>query len=92
MPQDNLVTWTVVSLTTAKFNPLIFSTSGFTLSYTANMFIIMILYDFCLFTAQFYYIIVYIRKVESYVQIADRCARWKISSGAQNRDLQALQF
>jgi hypothetical protein len=34
-----LVTRTVVSLTTAKFKPLIFSVSGFTLSYTANMFI-----------------------------------------------------
>jgi hypothetical protein len=38
----SLVTWTVVSLTTAKFKPLIFSMSGFTLSYTANMFILMI--------------------------------------------------
>jgi hypothetical protein len=38
-----LVTWTVVSLTTAKFKFLIFSLSGFTLSYTANMFILMIL-------------------------------------------------
>jgi hypothetical protein len=28
----SLVIWTVVSLTTAKFKPLIFSTSGFTLS------------------------------------------------------------
>jgi hypothetical protein len=41
------------------------------LSYTANMIILMILYDFCLFSAQFCYIIIYIRKVESYVQIAD---------------------
>jgi hypothetical protein len=54
-----LVTWTVVSLTTAKFKPLIFSVSGFTLSYTANMFILMIPYDFCLFSAQFCYIIIY---------------------------------
>jgi hypothetical protein len=30
----SLVTWTVLSLTTAKFKPLIFSMSGFTLSYT----------------------------------------------------------
>jgi hypothetical protein len=34
----------------------------------------MILYDICLFPAQFFYIIVCIRKVESRVQIADRCA------------------
>jgi hypothetical protein len=76
----SLVFWTVVSLTTAKFKPLLFSTSGFTLSYTANMFILMILYDFCLSPAQFCYIIVYIRKVESCVQVADRCAPWKISN------------
>jgi hypothetical protein len=44
----SLVTWTVVSLTTAKFKPLIFSTSGFALSYAVNMFILMILYDFWL--------------------------------------------
>jgi hypothetical protein len=73
-----LVSWTVVSLTTATFKPLIFSMSGFTLSYTANMFILMSLYDFCLSPAQFCYIIVYIWKTESRVQIADRCAPWKI--------------
>jgi hypothetical protein len=44
----------------------------------------MILYDFCLLLAQFCYIIVYERKVESRVQIADRYAPWKISSGAEN--------
>jgi hypothetical protein len=43
MLQRQLVTGTVVSLTTAKFKPLIFPMSGF----TANMFILMILYDFC---------------------------------------------
>jgi hypothetical protein len=48
------------------------------------MFILMILYDFCLFPAQFCYITVYIRKVESRVQIADWCAHWKISNGAEN--------
>jgi hypothetical protein len=42
-------------LTTAKFKPLISSMSGFTLSHTANMFILMILYDFCLLPAQFSY-------------------------------------
>jgi hypothetical protein len=35
-------------------------------------------------SAQFYCIIVYIWKVESRVQIADWCASWKISSGADN--------
>jgi hypothetical protein len=51
----NLVTLTVVSLTTAKFKPVTFSVSGFTLSYIANMFILMILYDFCLLSAQYEY-------------------------------------
>jgi hypothetical protein len=44
----SLVTWTVLSSTNAKFVPLIFSVSGFTVSYTANVFILIILYDFCL--------------------------------------------
>jgi hypothetical protein len=61
----SLTTWTVLSLTTAKFKPLKFFTSAFAFSYTANMFILIILYDFCLLPAQFYYIIVYIQKVES---------------------------
>jgi hypothetical protein len=72
----------VVSLTIAKFKPLIFSMSGFALSYTANMFILMILYDFCLSPAQYCYIIIYIGKVKSRVQIANRCAHWEISNGA----------
>jgi hypothetical protein len=49
----SLVTWVVVSLATAKFKPLIFSLSDFALSYAANMFIFMILYDFCLLCAHF---------------------------------------
>jgi hypothetical protein len=43
----------------------------------------MIFFYFCMLPAQLYYMIVYIQKVESCVQIADRCAPWKISSGAQ---------
>jgi hypothetical protein len=43
----SLVIWSVIRLTTKKFKPLTFSMSGFTLSYTANIFIRMILYDFC---------------------------------------------
>jgi hypothetical protein len=70
----------------------VFSTPGFALSCAANMFILMILYDFCLLLAQFCYIIVYIWKVESHVQIADQCAPWKISSGVENLVLQVLQF
>jgi hypothetical protein len=52
----NLVTWTVVSLTATRFKPLIISVSGLALSYTANMFILMILYDFWFSPAQFCYI------------------------------------
>jgi hypothetical protein len=32
------------------------------------------------------------RKFESHVQIANWCAPWKISNGAENFVLQALQF
>jgi hypothetical protein len=80
MLQRQLSHLTAVSLTNAKFKPLLLSMSGFALSYTTNMFILMTLYDLCLSPAQFYYIIVYIRKAETRVQIADRCAPWKIST------------
>jgi hypothetical protein len=80
----SLVTWPVVSLTTAKFKPHILSVSGFPFSYTTNMFILMILYDFCLLPAHFYYIILYKGNVKSRVQIADPCPLWDISSGAEN--------
>jgi hypothetical protein len=66
------------------FKPLTLSMSGFALSYTVNVFILMILYDFCVLPAQFCYIIVYIWKVESCVEIVDRCAPWKISNCAEN--------
>jgi hypothetical protein len=57
--------------------------SGFTLPYNANIVILMILYDFCLLPAQLCYIIVYIRKVKS---------RMQISSGANNLGQQAPQY
>jgi hypothetical protein len=79
-------------LTAAKFEPLVFSMPGLALSYAAKMFVHMILYDFCMFLAEFSYIIVYIGKVESRVQIADQCEPWKISNGAEKFILQALQF
>jgi hypothetical protein len=50
----SIVTLMVLSLTTAKFKLLEFSISGFALSFAANMFILMILYDFCLLPVQFY--------------------------------------
>jgi hypothetical protein len=79
-------------LAVAKFKPLIFSVAVFALSCAVNMFIPMILYDFCFLPAQFCYIIVYIWKVETHVQIADQCASWEISNSAEHLVLQALQF
>jgi hypothetical protein len=64
-------------MTTARFKPLVFSVSGFALSYIANMFILMILYDFCVSPAKFCYVIAYIGQVESRVQIAGQCESWK---------------
>jgi hypothetical protein len=79
-------------LITAKFKPLMFSMSGFTLFYNPTMFILMILYDFCLLPAQFCYVILYIEWIESCVQIVDRYVLWKIPYGTENIVLQALQY
>jgi hypothetical protein len=57
----------VISLTAVKFKLRIFSLFGFALCYAANVFIHMILYDFCLLPAQFSYVIIYIPKVENCV-------------------------
>jgi hypothetical protein len=62
------------------------------LSYAANMIVLMILYDFCFLPTQCYYVIVSVQKVESRLKIAERCAIYKISDGAQNLVLQPLQF
>jgi hypothetical protein len=64
----------------------------FSFSYTATMFILMIFYDFWLFPAPLCYTVIYIRNVESCVQIAEWCAPWKISNGAQDLVLYALQL
>jgi hypothetical protein len=82
----------VVSLIAAKLKYGTFSVSGFALSYAATLVILMILYDFCLLPAQFYYIIIYTWKVESCVEIVDLCAPWKVCSRVENLVLQALQF
>jgi hypothetical protein len=55
----SLVTWTVVSLTAVKLKPFIFYLSGLALPCAANVFFLMILYDLCLLSAQFYYTITY---------------------------------
>jgi hypothetical protein len=62
-----LVTWTVVGLTAAKFKPLILFVLGFALSYIANIWINMILYDFCLLPAQFSDEIINVRNFESHM-------------------------
>jgi hypothetical protein len=88
----SLVTWAVLSLTAAKFKPLIPSEPGFSISYPTNTLILMILYNFCLLPAQFRYITLYILKGESGVQIVDQCVPWKISNGAEKLVFYALQF
>jgi hypothetical protein len=70
----------------------VFCMSCFAVEYSANIFILMIMYDFCLLPARIYHIIVCIQKVENGVQIADRCPPSKIRSGAENLVLLALQF
>jgi hypothetical protein len=84
---SSLVTWTVVSLSTLHFLCL---ASPCRIPRTCSF--SWFCYDFCLSPAQFYYIIVYKRKIESYMSIADWCAPWKISSGGQNLVLHALQL
>jgi hypothetical protein len=51
--------------------------SRFVLFLTANMFILMILYDFCLSRAQFCYIIVYIREIRVRVRFNLRLAIYR---------------
>jgi hypothetical protein len=48
----SLVIWTVVCLTATKFNPLVLSVLGFALSNIANIYIFVVLYDFCLLNMQ----------------------------------------
>jgi hypothetical protein len=74
----------VVHMTAAKFKHLIFSVWGLALSNVANIFIFMILDDFCLLPALFSYVIINVRNLESHMHIADRSAPRKISEGAEN--------
>jgi hypothetical protein len=88
----SLVTWTVVCLTAAKFKPFIFLTSDFALFSAPNVCIFMISYDFCLLSAKFCYVVIYVRKFESHVQIPNQCAHWEIANGAENFVLQGWNF
>jgi hypothetical protein len=87
-----LDTWTVVHMTAAKFKPLIFSVTGFAVSNVANIFLFMILDDFCLLPAWFCYVIINIWHMKSHMHISNRCAPRKIVNGAEIPILQALQF
>jgi hypothetical protein len=78
-------------MTAAKFESLIFPVWGLALSNVANI-IFMILDDFFLLPALFCYVIIHVRNLENHMHIADRCASWKISDGAENLILQVLQF
>jgi hypothetical protein len=78
-------------VTAAKIKPLILSVSGFALSSVGNILIIVILNGFCLLPA--FLLCNHKRTVlESHMQIADRCAPWKITTDAERPILQALQF
>jgi hypothetical protein len=57
--QRQLSRLAVVSLTASKLEPLKSTVFDLAVSYAANMFIHIILYDFSLLSAQFCYIIVY---------------------------------
>jgi hypothetical protein len=52
----------------------------------------MNLYDLRLLPSLFSYVIINIWYLKSHVQLADRCAFWKYTSGADNFVSQALQF
>jgi hypothetical protein len=88
---SSLDIWTVVNMTPAKFKPFVFPMSGFALSNIGNIFVVMILYDFCLLPAWFCYVFVNVRNLESHMHI-DRCAPCKTVNGAKNLNLQTLQF
>jgi hypothetical protein len=71
-------------MTAAKFKPLLFPVSGFDLSNIANIFIFMILYDFCLLPTWFCYVIVNVRNLESHMHIADQFPTRETANGAEN--------
>jgi hypothetical protein len=85
MYNGSLAARTVLSMATAKIKPLIFSVSVFAFAYSANIFLLIILYELCLLPAQFCYtrINVLSWEAESLVQIADWRAPWKFSNRAE---------
>jgi predicted MPP superfamily phosphohydrolase len=55
---------TVVHLTATKFQSFMLSVPSFTVSYATNILLIVILNDFCLFSAYFCYEVIYVRSLE----------------------------
>jgi hypothetical protein len=71
-PYGSLDIGTIVSLTATKSESFMFSVFCLTASYAANILIVMILNDFCLFPAYFRYEIIDIRNLELRMHIPDR--------------------
>jgi hypothetical protein len=65
---------------------------GLALSNIANIFIFMILDDFCLLPAWFCHVIIDLQNLESHMHTVDRCTPLKIDNSVENLILQALQF
>jgi hypothetical protein len=77
----SLGTWTVVCLTATKFKPLIFPLLGSPCPILRTFAFSL----FCVTSAVcLRYIVIYVRKFESHLQIANRRISWKMSSGAEN--------
>jgi hypothetical protein len=87
-----LVSWTLVGLTAAKFKPLIHLMTGFSLSNTMYIWICLVYDSFCLCPVTCSYIVIHLRNFDSHMQFADWCALVKISNSAEYSVLQALQF
>jgi len=59
-----LDTRTILYLTAIKFEPFVFPMLGFVFACFSNIYIIVSLYDFCLFPTHFFYVNVYVRNLE----------------------------
>jgi hypothetical protein len=67
---------TIVYLTATKFQSFVFSVLCLTVSYAADIFVIVILNDFCLFPANFCYEVINIRNLELRMHIPGLCSLW----------------
>lgn len=83
---------TVVSQTAAKIKPLIFSLSGFALSYDSNICIFIILYTFRLVPAQSCDKITNTLYTATHTQTDNRCRPPDTDNSAQNLDSQVVEL